>query len=346
MLQVYPDRGIWGAFETWLSARESKTARGRFAFLLPWPGGVWRLSTGVLPEFLREQVNDKILVRPVPGGNRVSLPLVLAGRVVLCVEFTVTQLLEDNEILLLRELLQLLLQLEAADPELHPTWLPFMLPLGGDLSSNGSLVEQKRLYFLNGQPGSGKTLFVRCCRMHHRAGQGAGWPTDLLVPEIALLDEPSLMAALQLPGPIFVGSAYEPGLLVKRGLLANSQAEILQGHRVILHSLRTAPQISSELEELWRVFKNFPACPAGSPGTVQQWKQAYFSNRARIRGWPAILEKSHDLRGAIDEFERQAVIFAREAAGNSQHKVSRFLGISRGSLQHKLRKWNLSIADD
>ena len=45
------------------------------------------------------------------------------------------------------------------------------------------------------------------------------------------------------------------------------------------------------------------------------------------------------------ELEINAIKYALYKAGNSQNKIADFLGISRGSLQHKLRKYNMNDID-
>ncbi len=55
----------------------------------------------------------------------------------------------------------------------------------------------------------------------------------------------------------------------------------------------------------------------------------------------SILEEGRGLRGVIAEFEKQAILKAQARVGRSQHKIANLLKVSRGSLQHKLRKYQL-----
>jgi transcriptional regulator with PAS, ATPase and Fis domain len=55
----------------------------------------------------------------------------------------------------------------------------------------------------------------------------------------------------------------------------------------------------------------------------------------------SILEEGRGLRGVIAEFEKEAIRQAHARVGRSQHKIANLLKVSRGSLQHKLRKYQL-----
>ena len=61
------------------------------------------------------------------------------------------------------------------------------------------------------------------------------------------------------------------------------------------------------------------------------------------------LEYEHDnklnLRDIIMKVEKSAIKYAHSKVGDSQHKISDFLGISRGSLQNKLKKYNLDYSN-
>ena len=55
---------------------------------------------------------------------------------------------------------------------------------------------------------------------------------------------------------------------------------------------------------------------------------------------------SSSLREAIAFLEQVGISYAYEVVGESQEKVANFLGISRGSLQHKLKKYGGRGKDD
>ena len=52
-----------------------------------------------------------------------------------------------------------------------------------------------------------------------------------------------------------------------------------------------------------------------------------------------------NLRDIVSEIEISAIRYAHSKVGNSQNKISNFLGISRGSLQNKLKKYALDYDD-
>jgi DNA-binding NtrC family response regulator len=55
-----------------------------------------------------------------------------------------------------------------------------------------------------------------------------------------------------------------------------------------------------------------------------------------------MMENGNNLRGVIKKIEMLAIEYAIKIVGKSQNKIAKFLGISRGSLQHKLKKYGYS----
>ena len=58
-----------------------------------------------------------------------------------------------------------------------------------------------------------------------------------------------------------------------------------------------------------------------------------------------VLTEGGGLRGLISGLEKRAIRLAFERVGGSQNKIADYLGISRGSLQHKIKKHKLPYSE-
>ena len=71
-------------------------------------------------------------------------------------------------------------------------------------------------------------------------------------------------------------------------------------------------------------------------------KEGFTSNHISLE---RLNDSGVNLRNIVAELEMNAIRYAHSQVGNSQNKMSNFLGISRGSLQNKLKKYDLDYDD-
>ena len=219
-------------------------------------------------------------------------------------------------------------------------------------SLNSVLMEPPSVLLFNGQPGAGKRTILDFLLMLHagrRLGAGHLVVIDLLttkrravvVPEVAMLEmeeQQSLVKAVRKGDSLWAATVYDLAMLKSRKILAPILVDMLESAKVLLPAV--ARREAAELEMLsafWRALH-------GSQGGAAPANLAFLKQKAIGQtglSVEAILEEGRGLRGVIAEFEKEAMLKAQARVGRSQHKIARLLKVSRGSLQHKLRKYQL-----
>jgi len=219
-------------------------------------------------------------------------------------------------------------------------------------SLNGLLLAPPQVLLLNGQPGTGKRTLLEFLGLLHAGRRlpaqnmvslnlSAGARRAVVVPEVAMLEieeQQALVKALRKGDSLWAATVYDLAMLKSRKILAPILVDMLDTAKVLLPAV--ARRETAELETLSAFWTALHGSQAGAaPANLSFLKQKAVGQTGL--SVEAILEEGRGLRGVIAEFEKEAMIKAQARVGRSQHKIARLLKVSRGSLQHKLRKYQL-----
>ena len=269
--------------------------------------------------------------------------------------------------------LQSMLSNESRDIFSYPSFLPFFLPgLGNNETINSSIIRDRPAIFLNGQEGTGKNTFIRNYILYHfyrDVGKVDGISNENqivnlevqgriisieIILELAMLEieEQEILAArLFKKEPdkyFFICSIYDLALLHEKGMIIEGIYNVCLENRVMF------PRVEKRIAEAIEILKYILLTKGiNLPETlINGWKKCA-TTRAGFKSMLAQIEpalkdqgalvdqygKGKALRDIIAEIENDSIRFALTVLGNSQNKIAKFLGISRGSLQHKLKKY-------
>lgn len=251
------------------------------------------------------------------------------------------------------EVWRLLLHYESVRIDKRPTFFPFLpshTPNGNRL--NQIVAGADKILLFTGQPGCGKRSLLQSLSLlhigrlpelepqslnHWRDSYGELW----IVPEVAMLEQQEQKEILKSVGQgarLWAATAYDLGVLCSRKILSPPFARMLEVGRVHLPPVSAqAPEDVRALVEFWSAF--YGVAKPKPQMNLDFLKQQTVAGAGLSVG--SILEEGRGLRGIIAEFEKEAIRQAHARVGRSQHKIARLLKISRGSLQHKLRKYGL-----
>jgi len=251
-----------------------------------------------------------------------------------------------------QDIWSLLLQMESRHPVGHPTFLPVLpVAVGASATLNEVITDQPGSHFFGGQPGCGKAAALQCVTLWHAGAlprrsavmEKVKFSSGeaIIVPEVALLeiDEQQEVASfVKNGGKIWAASAYDLDLMKSRKIIKAQLADILSAVKVLLPSVSKREEAElKEIEGFWRAFYGEALVDSGANLDYQR-RQTLEPVALSVE---AILEEGRGLRGVVAEFEREAIRKAHARVGRSQHKIANLLKVSRGSLQHKLRKYGL-----
>lgn len=242
---------------------------------------------------------------------------------------------------------------ESLGGEGFPTFMPFV-PASDELGQglNNLLQSPPPVVVFNGQPGTGKAALIQSLLLRH-AGRVLGSDDEALisaqvygqpaivVPEFALLEvehQQAILKHVKGGGRLWGTTVYDLAMLKSRKILNAALADVLISARIVLPPV--AKRDSAALEEMsafWSAF--YGARPAKAEANLDFQKSRVLGRNAL--SVESILEEGRGLRGVIAEFEKEAILKAQGRVGRSQHKIANLLKVSRGSLQHKLRKYQL-----
>jgi hypothetical protein len=249
---------------------------------------------------------------------------------------------------------RLLLYFEAANYQSRPSFCPFCLSRATFAAKLNELIASPgQVLTLNGQPGVGKRTVLQGLSLLH-AGRLAEldpqsinhWVTPSgeiwIVPELAMLEtdvQERIRGEVSTGARLWAATAYDIGMLRARKILSPAFAELVADRR--FHLAPVGHRGEDELRDLvdfWCAFY-------GGPKMRQVTNLEFLKQRTLAGGAQllvgSILEEGSGLRGVIAEFEKEAIRQAYARVGRSQHKIARLLKVSRGSLQHKLRKYQM-----
>jgi len=248
---------------------------------------------------------------------------------------------------------ELLLHFERVGVDIRPTFFPFMPDTAGLAATvNDLLINPPSVLLLNGQPGAGKRFLLQSlsllhagrrpdfdnspfCKIPHE--RGVIW----LVPEVAMLEikeQQDLWKSARSGDRLWVASVYDVGMLSDRKIVHSSLATMLEPHKILLPTL--AKRDAAELQLFSQFWQAFYGKTSDAPAANLVFLKRQVLGGAGL-SVESILEEGRGLRGVVAEFEKEAIRRAHARVGRSQHKIARLLKVSRGSLQHKLRKYQL-----
>lgn len=233
------------------------------------------------------------------------------------------------------------------------SFFPAFLPVSELAKSlNDLLFAPPQVLLLNGQPGTGKRTLLEYLLLRHA---GCRLPAQRLValnlpfgkrravvvPEVAMLEmeeQQALVKGMRKGDILWAATVYDLAMLKSRKILAPILVDMLAESKVLLPAV--ARREAAELQML----AAFWVALHGAQQGVAQANLAFLKQKTVGQiglSVEAILEEGRGLRGVIAEFEKEAMLRAQARVGRSQHKIARLLKVSRGSLQHKLRKYQL-----
>ncbi len=244
----------------------------------------------------------------------------------------------------------LLLHYEAASFDSRPSLCPFII--SGSVEVNQLIADPGQVLLVNGQPGVGKRTILQGVSLLH-AGRLAElepqslnhWVTPTgdiwIIPELAMLEtdvQQRILRSVAAGARLWAATAYDVGMLRAKTILSSSFAEMVADRR--FHLAPVTRRSQSEVKDIVDFWKAFYG-----EARVRQAANLEFLKQRTLMGAQlsvgSILEEGSGLRGVIAEFEKEAIRQAHARVGRSQHKIARLLKVSRGSLQHKLRKYQL-----
>ena len=227
------------------------------------------------------------------------------------------------------------------------------------LQANNQLLQRpdSGVIFLNGQEGSGKKTWTECFvrvnrididieRLHNDSFLRSFGGSDLVCSEIALLplEEQAKMLKEEFSTMILM-SKYRLDALYERGLVTDDVLKICSDNIVALPSFD--PSSSEIVANFWSLFKG-----RGQVSISESLQTASEARRVALDASSGdlsiltdIFASGGNLRDAVARIEAEAIRRAHSMVGNSQNKIAELLGISRGSLQHKIRKYQLPYGD-
>jgi len=251
-----------------------------------------------------------------------------------------------------------------------PSFFPFYLPMDENgIFLNDQLCSDRRLFFLNGQAGTGKKTFIWKHLCYHNLDpmqlpdsqeqnflqKGSDY---VIIHELALLElneQSRLLELLQAEEVMFcyVCSRYGLDALREQGLVVEELYALMNGSRIVFPALHRRGEIV--FKELAFQFDckgvQIPAFVANSWFNKVGQRIGYDEYIADMELLREIehplfdIQDNLDLRLQIGEYENKCIGFAQRIVGSSQNKIARMLGISRGSLQHKLKKYNYPYSE-
>ena len=237
--------------------------------------------------------------------------------------------------------------------------------------------------FLNGQRGSGKASFAQCFTLLHFNYffnfNSMNEKTNLIaidhvqikniiyIPELALLNysqQSNLINRFLNKENILIilASIYDPNILLANNIISKKMTDICLSERVVIPSLKKRSSDIPVMMDFLRQLKfNMPDPDSSQiknleyPENLDSFKKNLFLKKG-IYSEPksdtlinelylSSLEGGLKLRDMVAELEISTIKHAHKKVGNSQNKIANFLEISRGSLQHKLRKYDINYID-
>ena len=289
------------------------------------------------------------------------------------------QEIQKHQIKEIQYALQLFVRYEASLKYQYPSFLPCLFSTENTMDKvNQSIKEKKRIIFLNGQDATGKHTFLQCYTLfnfykmpclesvnqniYKTEIQGDNTFSNVIyfIPEVALLTyREQRMVCEKIDQvqqrdsdckAIIMTSIYDPNVLLDKNIITESLFKKIKPEIIRLPSLKNR---ASELDSIIHFVHQIKLLPKLTTDNLMDiisqpeitnnnfqgiynciYQQYYIDN---------IMYTYHqdhlNLRKIVNSIEQEAIKYAKKITKGSQYHMSNFLGISRGSLQHKMRKY-------
>jgi len=308
--------------------------------------------------------------------NFLTIPFEINGHAILYL-FVENQDLPLSVYYEVKYVIEARLNIEAKNLKLYPSILPFFLSFDEpEIDRINKKIQDKRNYFfLNGLPGMGKHTFIKnhliyCygfnpidLNMHEYSEKGKIQEFNinnkkiLIIDELAYcteVDQKKIQVEIEKNNQetiIFICSAYDPSILSARGVIKYELSEMCLTERVIF------PSIQKRSGSLFNILSSFLYLKGYN--LLDFNSQLWLNNQPFQNGFNDILNFIQDyflpqpsffdmmtndqsIREIVKNIEIRSIEYAIRIVGKSQNKIAKYLGISRGSLQHKLKKYGYS----
>jgi len=361
------DVGIWGL----LAYNENRYQFNSWTLAFPFLGKNCILSKDgyILQDYPSPIVTE---IKKYDENNLVyyQIPIEVNKKLMFVYSFYVSHVIDEMSVYVLKKNIEAFLSVEALDLEKYQTIFPFFFPVSESSININKIILDKssRFFFLNGQEGTGKKVFIQNHILFNykmdiynlfknnnsviHINIENSHVNCLMIRELALLnveEQEKILKDFEMYTHIYVCSAYNLNVLLEKNIVIHGFASFLASNRIIFPSIsrRIAEVISSINYVL--AFKGHEVSDLIS-----------FSKLSKLRlrkGLSDIYEilkiilymknisqsdfLSHNgLREIISKIEIDSIKLGHFIYGSSQNKIAKYLGISRGSLQHKLKKLN------
>jgi len=246
----------------------------------------------------------------------------------------------------------------------YPDFLPGYIDEDNEFSHHASfLFSKKRFSFLCGVAGSGKSTFVKSL-LNFRFGTGLkvikeslglcllkdNKKVALIVEELAKTSDKQQRQIMEKEleyDVVLVKTQYDFEALISAGVVTNlSLKERCLENKLNFYSHFGKTGTWRFFLDIWSATRPLEFSSLLSKVSLSPEEQTLSQLKSYLSSYSLLAKfffnhESPDLRDAIEDFEVFAILFTAAQVGRTQHKIADNLGISRGSLQHKIRKYNL-----
>ncbi len=371
---IYDNQGIW-AYLHYITQELDIKKWGVFfhikdkGFFYKSDGHIEVLADKTLP-------NDKLVYIPIETGHNTSETYPLEDnhtntqqyrQAMWCFCIDANHSIPVKSLHALKSKLQLFSAYDATYKYRYPTWLPFLFTSHSVYDElNHSIRNRDKRIFLNGQPHTGKYTFLQCYVTYNfsmlpqpKQHIDNIYQTTLTkhnihliyITEIAMLDlykQEWLYQQSQLDTNIvIISSIYDIHMLFGQNIITREILHLLEKYKKVLPSTKNR---TNEIEYLERFImktkfiqpivlqKNIHKDNILVNNFISLYQKVYTEHHGKMLVDIAY-QNTYKLKDILNTVEKEAVQYAQSKIGNSQYKIASFLGMSRGALQHKLRKW-------
>jgi hypothetical protein len=327
-------------------------------------------------DFFNNLLNNVTYFNSLNNCNILSIGLGVRNLFFVCFEGNI----ESQELGYIKFIIESLVDYESKNLSQYPSFLPFFIPFNEEeiVKINTTMLVQKKLFFLNGLSGTGRKTFINNHLQYKYSidfkkalfdfpfsGNISHYDFSytkikiMIIKEVAFLTESEQAEIIKNVREennliVFILSTYDPILLSSNGVIIDEiKSECLE-NRIIFPSLHRRMGYLKKSIETLLYLKGIDFFDIVSIKSFEKqistggFSEIFNSFQKYLTPQPSILNSffiGQDLREMVKNLEILGIEFGQWKIGNSQNKISKFLGMSRGSLQHKLKKYKYPYND-